>query len=175
MLIFRNDDIGANSNFNDIQKVYTHIKFQFPTSEIYSCIYLLEKEGHTPVDVKCDYNTNKIFDFTQLPILHTVVSHGLMHISHKQVSVEIQELSILISCNLLNTKIFLPPFVQWNKDTERICSNNGIKLLGTEKWRSLDKEEFDSSYPLWLFHSWRHIPEKLIEKLKAGKNANKSN
>lgn len=164
-MLFRNDDIGANSNFEDIQKVYDHIKTRFPDSDICSCIYLFEKEGHLPRDIKCEYNTNKMFDLKQLPTLHTIVSHGLMHFSHKRVSAEIQELSILTSCNLLNTKIFLPPFVEWNKDTERICNDNGIKLLGKEKWRSLDKEVFDASYPYWLFHSWRWSAEELINKI----------
>ena len=93
-----------------------------------------------------------------------------MHFAHKRQPYNIQELSIVTSCNLLKTKLFLPPFVEWNNDTEKICIDNGITILGKENWKSLDKEEFNSSHSYWFFHSWRHNIIDLINKIKKDKN-----
>jgi hypothetical protein len=67
-----------------------------------------------------------------------------------------QELSIAVSCSLLHTRIFIPPFNKWNKDTEDICNSRSIKLIKFESgWRCGDYHEFDSRNLLWYVHPWR--------------------
>jgi pyruvyltransferase len=173
-IVFRNDDVGPNTKFEELYKLYSFIKTKYPVANIYSCVYLLESNQRIPTTPKINFEVTKMFDLAQLPKLYTIVSHGLMHFAHARESTERQEFSILTSRFLLKTQRFLPPFVEWNSETERICKNHGISIIGKEPWRSLDREDFDSSHPYWLFHSGTKPLEQWINKINADKNANKS-
>ena len=163
-MIIRNDDINPNSNFENIQKMYQMILFYYPLTEIYSCITIFgkqNKEGmiypttNLTIQDRYFYDVDKIFDFKYIPYLKNIVSHGLFHCYHKGLSYETQKMSIITSCNLLNTKIFIPPFWAWDKTTEQVCKDNGIRLWDEPNWKNIELVPFDPNHQYWLFHSWK--------------------
>lgn len=171
MIIFRNDDISNNSNFDHISKIYDMIKNKFPDSEIYSCITVLSKinrEGmnypltHIPIPLRNFYDVNDSFNKSSIFLyinLYNIVSHGLFHCYHKGLSYETQKMSIVSSCNFLNTKIFAPPYWAYDENTEQVCKDNDIKLWINENWKNIDHIPFDPNHKYWIFHSWRWTPE----------------
>lgn len=89
-----------------------------------------------------------------------IASHGLIHVDHRLLSYEAQEMSILVSCSLTNSLTFVPPFNKWNKDTEQICMDNNIELVKYEDgWRSMEYNKFDPSHNKWYFHPYLWTPE----------------
>lgn len=178
MIIFRDDDINPNSDFDNVEGCYKVIKELYPQSEIISGVTIFGKNNTTGSiypNPPFKSNPNKWFYNVDLFILPidipdtTIASHGLIHVDHSRIGTDAQEMSILTSCNLLNTKIFIPPFNKFNEDTLQICYDNGIKILLTsEGWKSLEFNKFDRNYNKWYFHSWRFSPETLREVLNAG-------
>jgi hypothetical protein len=75
----------------------------------------------------------------------TIASHGLLHVDHRLMDKGAQEVSILTSCSLAGSRVFIPPFNKWNEDTEAICSEAGIELIKFEDgWRHLGYNKIDS-------------------------------
>lgn len=168
-MIIRNDDVSANSNFQSITDMYRTIKMFYPDVEIWSCITLLSKDSSDgAVYPGSPFKKNDLkffFDVDQyLPTSianripgSKIVSHGLWHFNHAVVTSHLQEASIVSSCRLLKTNVFVPPFNAWNKDTQDICESNGVRLVKfDEGWRSLEHNKFNPTHPLWYFHSWRY-------------------
>ena len=173
-IIFRNDDVNPNSNFKHIREIYNIIKLKFPDAEIYSCVNIFGKKNskgtvypETKISVKTRlfYNVDSIFNFNQLPYLYNIVSHGLLHFNHRLVTYDTQKFSILTSCNLLNTKLFIPPFWEWNEKTEKICSLNSINLWIEPTWINIDREIITNNYNYYCFHSWKFTPELFYKKI----------
>ena len=66
----------------------------------------------------------------------------------------VQEISILISASLVKSKIFIPPFNKWNKDTEEICDEHGIELVKFEDgWLSMEHNNFSDIHNKWYLHA----------------------
>jgi len=77
-----------------------------------------------------------------------------VHVDHRLLKKEAQELSILVSCSLSKSKIFVPPFNKWNKDTDEICEEHGIELVKFEDgWLCMEYNNFDVNHDLWYVHS----------------------
>lgn len=73
-------------------------------------------------------------------------SHGLLHVDHRLMDKGAQEVSILTSCSLAGSNVFIPPFNKWNKDTEAICFEAGIELIKFEDgWRHLGYNKISSA------------------------------
>ena len=84
----------------------------------------------------------------------TRVSHGLIHVDHRLLSREAQEMSILTSCSLAKSKVFVPPFNKWNKDSEDICREHNIQLVKFEDgWLCMEYNDFNPDQELWYIHS----------------------
>ena len=63
-------------------------------------------------------------------------------------------MSILVSCALSKSKIFVPPFNKWDKNTESICQEHGIDLIKFEDgWLCAEYNKFDPSHDLWYIHN----------------------
>ena len=63
-------------------------------------------------------------------------------------------MSILISASLVKSKIFIPPFNKWNKDTDEICKEHGIELIKFEDgWLSMEHNKFNESHDKWYLHA----------------------
>jgi hypothetical protein len=96
-----------------------------------------------------------------------IASHGLVHADHRQMHFDAQEMSILVSCSLLQTKIFIPPFNKWNADTEHICKAHDIELQKFEDgWLGAEYNAFNISHPLWYTHSFNWTVERFEEWLQ---------
>lgn len=92
-----------------------------------------------------------------IPELHTKVKlagHGLVHVDHRLLTREQQEMSILISSSLVKSKIFIPPFNKWNSDTDDICKEHGIELIKFEDgWLSMEHNKFNNKHSKWYLHA----------------------
>lgn len=177
MIILRNDDVNPNTDAKQLEQMYTMIRTLVPDVEIWSCVNFLAKTSSLqsvyPDIPLCNHSMEYFYDIDKLSMRHldkidlgTIVSHGLIHANHKHMSVAMQEMSIITSCNYLKTKIFVAPFSGWNSDTERICKFNGITLVKHDGWKSLESENFDPAHKKWYFHSWRFTPESLRKKFE---------
>lgn len=176
MVIIRNDDVSPNSNKKHIETMYSIIREFLTDVEIWSCVSPICKSApngsvypELPLrnhDLPYFYNVDyRVFwNITDIGAISTIVSHGLLHIDHTKVSRDAQKLSIMTSCSMLGTKIFVPPFSQHDANTEDICNREGIRLVkSSDGWKSLESEPFDPNHPLWFFHSWRFTPETFRE------------
>jgi hypothetical protein len=173
-LIFRNDDVNPSSNFKQIKEIYHIILNKFPNAEIYSCINIFGQKNiigsvYSKTNISMEkrnfYNVDCIFDFNQLPYLYNIVSHGLLHFNHRLVTYDTQKFSILTSCSLLKTNIFIPPFWEWNDKTEKICTLNGINLWTKENWINIDRETITPNSNYYCFHSWKFTPKTFANKI----------
>jgi hypothetical protein len=89
----------------------------------------------------------------QLPKNVKLASHGLIHIDHRLLNYETQELSIIVSCSLLATYLYVPPFNKWDEDTIDICDENCIELIKFEDgWKCLEYEPFTEKHDKWYLH-----------------------
>jgi hypothetical protein len=83
-----------------------------------------------------------------------LAGHGLIHVDHRLLVKELQELSIIVSCNLIGAKSYIPPFNKWNKHTEEICNEHGINLIKFEDgWRHIQYEKIVSNFDRYYFHT----------------------
>lgn len=83
-----------------------------------------------------------------------LAGHGLIHVDHRLLTKEVQELSIIVSCNLIGAKYYIPPFNKWNHDTNAICQEFGIKLVKFEDgWKHLGYETINNDYTNYYFHT----------------------
>lgn len=164
LLIFRNDDVNENTDIIQLYGMYSHLRALYPDAKIISGITVLSrsnKKGSVYGNVPFKDNPVSWFYDVDLAwkgfgLVSDIASHGLLHIDHSKAVKEVQEMSILTSCNLLKTRAFIPPFNRWNSETLNICIKNDIELIGLGgKWKSLEFEPFDPNHKYWYFHSWR--------------------
>jgi hypothetical protein len=81
-------------------------------------------------------------------------AHGLIHVDHRLLSKEAQEMSIIVSSSLAQSKIFIPPFNKWNKDTETICQENSIELIKFESgWKHILYNQIIGNIGKYYFHT----------------------
>lgn len=178
-IILRIDDISANTNFSILSNVVTLFKEKYPQSKVIVGVNIFSKHFGITGQVYDDeypfkdqpiewfYDVNKIlpkFSFNGAD----VASHGLLHFDHSKASEEMQRMSILTSCNLLNTDIFIAPFGRVNKDTINICETNHISLITQLGWKSLDYNQIDEKSKRWYIHLWKFNFEEICRQLKLG-------
>lgn len=173
-LIIRNDDVNFNTNPKKLGEIYGAIHSILPDAEIWSVISIFggrNSKGAVYGDLPLkDKDVNWFYKHSDCVMgnfgtpLFKVASHGLFHIDHSVVSRQTQEMSILSSCALLKTNLFIPPFNRSNQDTADICFDNDITLV-SGGWKSMDCEKFDLNHRLWYLHSWRWTAEKLKDYL----------
>lgn len=103
-------------------------------------------------DYRAFYNVD-IAEVPEIPDFAIRASHGLIHVDHRLLKRSAQEMSILVSCSLAKSKIFVPPFNKWNKDTDDICKENMIELVKFEDgWKCIEYNAFDKNEKLWYVH-----------------------
>ncbi len=97
----------------------------------------------------------------------SLAGHGLIHVDHRLLDLQAQEMSIVASCSLVKSKIFIPPFNKWNTDTEIVCEHHGIKLIKFEDgWLSMEHNFYREGHDLWYLHAREWTLDKLEEWLK---------
>lgn len=177
MIHFRNDDVSPSTDLERLYEIYECIGRTFPESKIISGITLFglwnNKEAIYP-DLPLKNKTNKyLYKTNRIMTRHSHVigelaSHGLFHVKHSSLHKDAQEMSIVGSCNFLNTDKFIAPFNDYNQDTIDVCVENKIELITKlHTWKCMEYNEFDPSHKYWYFHSWRWTVKKLREYLNA--------
>lgn len=167
-LTFRFDDICVNSDMNHANDIAFFLKTKFPDCRIiYGISPLVTDMSKYPNDdnqrvfpkVFTALSDYRNFYFVQklgipdVPEYVEVASHGMIHVDHRLLTLECQEMSILLSCNLVNSQIFIPPFNKWNNNTDMICNKMGIELIKFEKgWLSMEHNSYNPNHTLWYLH-----------------------
>lgn len=91
-------------------------------------------------------------DFGSLDV--KVASHGLVHVDHRLMGREAQELSIVTSCSLLGTQLFVPPFNKYDADTISICKEHEIELVRFEHgWQHVRYNDYSPKHHLYYMHT----------------------
>lgn len=184
-LIFRNDDVSANMDALHLKSIIRAILNEYPDAEIWFGVTLFSKENNKgsiypnpPFKNKPKqmfYMVDQCIDVNQLNNFRNIVkicSHGLWHLNHSKLGYELQEASIVTSCRYLDTDIFIPPFNQWNSDTQEICGKHGIELVKEDGWKNMEWNDFNEEHRLWYFHSWRWNFKEMKVKLSRTYNSN---
>jgi hypothetical protein len=112
-----------------------------------------------PESIKALSDFKEFYNVDRCELIETVLdvdfaSHGLVHVDHRLLTKEAQEMSILISCSLTKSQMFIPPFNKWNSDTEEVCRENDITLIKYEDgWKSCEHNKFnDEDFQNWYLH-----------------------
>jgi hypothetical protein len=176
-VIIRNDDISPSTDLERLYNLYECIGRMCPEAKIISGVTLFgvwnNKEAvypDLPLKTKSNkhlYKVNRVMN-RHSHVIGEIASHGMFHVKHSQLSKDAQEMSIVGSCNFLNTDKFIAPFNDYNEDTVDICAENKIELLTKSYyWKSMEHNKFDSSHKYWYLHSWRYSLKQLREYLSA--------
>jgi hypothetical protein len=162
MLTFRIDDISVNTDLEKLSEMVRLILARHPEAKIILGVSLIvsnEVGERVFPKVWNAFSDHRIFyksDRVGMPnvwVDSIVASHGLVHIDHRLLSKEAQEMSILTSCSILKSKIFIPPFNKWDGATEDVCKSHGIDLIKFEDgWNNI-KYESNSPQVKWYFHT----------------------
>lgn len=175
-MIIRVDDVSPNTDIENLNRASEYLHNELDCKVIY-CVNILSKQANGSVypDLPMrgrglDYfmNVDTVLSPFRCPPFVQLASHGLLHMEHGLAGRQVQELSILVSCNILKTKMFVPPFMSANDDTIDICSKNGIEVVGGSDWKSAETHPFDGSEK-WYFHHWRMNYEQIKEWVNVGK------
>ncbi len=173
--VFRFDDICINSNMEEANHMASTILEKHPDATVLYCISPCVNNMESPdritsqrifpkiynaySDYRIFYRLEKI-GLPTVPEYVTKASHGLVHVDHRLLEYAAQEMSILVSCSLSQSKIFVPPFNKWNKDTEKICTENGVELVKFEDgWLCAEYNDYDEEHQLWYLHHREFTPE----------------
>ncbi len=168
-MVFRFDDVCINANMELINDMTNFLFEKFPTCKVLWGVSPLvhdmsDTSGKTSerifpqiLNAHSDHRLFFNVDFAGIPKLHskaTMAGHGLIHVDHRLLTYEQQEMSIIISASLVKSKIFIPPFNKWNNDTDAICKEHGIELVKFEDgWLSMEHNKFNSTHTLWYLHA----------------------
>ncbi len=168
-MIFRFDDVCINANMELINDMTNFLFDRFPNCTVLWGVSPLvhdmsDTTGKTAerifpqiLNAHSDHRLFFNVDFAGIPALHpkaTMAGHGLIHVDHRLLTYEQQEMSIIISASLVKSKIFIPPFNKWNKDTDAICKEHGIELIKFEDgWLSMEHNSFDDKHGMWYLHA----------------------
>jgi len=163
---FRFDDVSINSDMHLLSWQHAIIRKHYPDAEIIMgvspCVHndVGERVFPSILNAFSDYRRFYMPDRVGIPDnipkdKNTVMAgHGLIHVDHRLLHHSAQELSILLSCSLIDAYTFIPPFNKWNKDTESICKENGITLVKFEDgWLSMEHNKNIAIHNLWYVHS----------------------
>jgi hypothetical protein len=169
MIKFRFDDVCINANMNLINEMTEFLFSSFANCEVLWGVSPLvndmsnftgkSKERIFP-EIFNAYSDHRLFfnvDNAGIPKLNSKVKlagHGLIHVDHRLLTKEQQEMSILISSSLVKSKVFIPPFNKWNNDTDTICKEHNIELIKFEDgWLSMEHNKFNFKHNKWYLHA----------------------
>jgi len=178
--IFRFDDVCINADMETVWKMTDFLFDRFETCDVIwavsPLVHNMDNETNETtkqrifpkiLNAHSDYKVFYEVDKLGIPNLHPkakVASHAMIHVDHRLLKKSAQEMSILVSCSLCKSKIFVPPFNKWNHHTESICNQNGIELIKFEDgWKSIEYNNYDDSHNLWYLHA-REIKFELFTK-----------
>jgi len=166
--IFRFDDICINADMNVVNQMTNYLFETFPNCDVMWGVSPLvhdmsgtigkAKQRIFPeiLNAHSDYRLFFNVDKANIPELRSdiiLAGHGLVHVDHRLLTKEQQEMSILISCSLVKAKVFIPPFNKWNTFTEKICKEHDIQLVKFEDgWKCMEYNKYNDEQKLWYLH-----------------------
>jgi hypothetical protein len=176
--VLRIDDISVNTNFEQLNNLLNLVRNKLYNLEILLAVSpmvfdMSNKTNGEPTqnsqrvfpkilnaysDHLVFYNVDRIGIPKWLPEISEkfnckIASHGLVHVDHRLMDFGAQELSIITSASLTQSNIFVPPFNKYNTETEKICENNGIKLVKWEDgWKHLGYHQFKIDKNKYYMH-----------------------
>ena len=168
--IFRFDDVCINADMKLVNDMTDFLFDRFPDCKVlWGVSPLVNDMSNEKSDISkqrifpkiynahSDYRIFYRVDKAGVPKSHDkaiMASHGLIHVDHRLLTKEAQELSILTSASLVNAKVFIPPFNKWNKDTESICDEHGIELIKFEDgWLCMEYNNYNDGQQRWYLHA----------------------
>lgn len=174
-MTFRFDDVCGTSDMELTNNLTDFLLKRFPSCRVIWAISPLvhdsqihsqrvfPKEWNALSDFRQHYKLNTFSDIKGRDDV-TVATHGLIHVDHRLLTKEAQELSIILSASLVGSNIFVPPFNKWNKETEDICKENLIELIKFEYgWQSMEFNKFNTDTKLWYLHAREWTLETFIK------------
>jgi len=141
MKTFRFDDISINTDSDHLSKMVGCIRAKHPQSHlifaISPCVFDTGGERVFPPILNVESDFRVFYKPTKvgipgkdvLSLADGVASHGMIHVDHRLLDAGAQELSIVLSCALVGSPVFVPPFHKWNDATARVCIDNQIQLV----------------------------------------------
>ena len=179
-MIIRFDDICLNTNMEPVWQMADHAMHL--GHDVWFCVSLVchagaENERVHPkiLDAQSDHRNFYRADRVGLPdSCHRIngvkiCSHGLVHVDHRLLGYEAQEMSILTSCSLLDTRTFVPPFNKWNRSTEAICREHRLHLVKFEEgWKSMEHNKLSDGGHSWYLHPNGFTPDAFDAWLNGG-------
>lgn len=172
-MIFRVDDVSVNTDLvklkkivNTVRKVVPNAKFLFAISPMVHDVSkerVGDRERAFPRVLSAHSDHRAMFHVDRLGVPDvagtisnsSIASHGLVHVDHRLMGREAQELSIVTSCAVVHTDVFVPPFNKYNKDTIDVCEEHGIDLIKFEDgWQHVLYNAFDNNiYSRYYLHT----------------------
>jgi hypothetical protein len=168
-MTFRFDDVCINADMGYTNLMTDYLLEKFPLSQVLWGVSPLvhdmssetgkarERVFPSILNAYSDHRLHFNVDMCGLPELRkdvTIATHGLIHVDHRLLTCDQQEMSILISASLVKSKIFIPPFNKWNEDTADVCFLNKIELVKFEDgWLSMEHNKFNPFHRKWYLHA----------------------
>jgi len=177
-MIFRFDDVCANTDMVKLNAMAAAVRERCSADVQYSVsVMSCDMSAYTGKQAEFAFKSvwkaysdhRRFFGVNQYgipPIKDSVkvLSHGLVHIDHRQMHRDAQEMSILVSCSVLGANTFVPPFNKWNADTEAVCQEHGIKIMKFEDgWLGAEYNVFNVNHELWYTHSFNWTLDKFTD------------
>lgn len=172
---FRIDDVSLNTSMGDVLSLVNTITAACPDAVIILAISPLvhDVSKEPPADqgrafpriINAMSDHRNFFRVSRAGVPAWVVdamvnpnvktaSHGLVHVDHRLLGREAQELSIVASCTLVGANTFVPPFNHWNDVTREVCSEHKIRLVRFEDgWRHVRFNKYDPTHGLYYLHT----------------------
>jgi len=173
---FRFDDVCINANMELVNEITDYLFQRFYDCEVIwavsPLVHDLQNERVYPEVYNAYSDHRKFFEVTKMgipPIREDVTraSHGLIHVDHRLMGYEAQEMSILISCSLVHATKFVPPFNKWNKITDEVCQEHFIGLVKFEQgWKCMEYNTYQKDQALWYLHARCWTMDKIVEWFK---------
>lgn len=191
MKTFRIDDVSVNTDPEKLAKMIEVLNKEYPDSTFLLGVSPLvcdmsEYDGDKRAErifpsIFNAHSDHRVFYAVKkcgIPeVVHSLIKiygnsiqfagHGIVHVDHRLLTKEVQELSIMVSCNLIGAKTYIPPFNKWNHATEEICDEHRIRLIKFEDgWRHIQYESIVENYDKYYFHTHDFDLSTFIEKVK---------
>lgn len=184
---FRFDDVSLNTDPVKLDKMVAYLRDLIIPRDLQIMFVVspavhdvagtdLEKERtfpsimHTESDFRVFYMTSKIGIPEVVQRYRSqvqIAAHGMMHVDHRLLHKSAQELSLLMSCSLLNTTLVVMPFNKYNSDTESICTEHKLHLIKySAAWKHLAYHRFDPRHEAYYLHTHDFTLEQFTEKFK---------
>lgn len=167
--VFRFDDVSVSTDMEKLNRMSKAIVEKIHDSLI---LYAISPVVH---NIPANENQERVFpgDFTarsdyriffmadkigiptNIPDYVTLAAHGMCHADHRLLAPEVAELSILMSCSLTKSKIFVPPYHKYAPWIQQICDQNKIALLKYEDgWKHMSYHPFSLDTKLYYTHTF---------------------